>query len=275
MSEPREAPGRFALTLWTNAPDLAARADAAGIDRVGLDLESIGKRDRQAGLGTWISPHSEQDLPALAEALSRAQLFARTEPMNADLEDQVERLLAAGVDVLMLPMFSTADEVNRFADLVAGRATAVLLLETAEAVGRIDEIVAIEGIHEIHLGLNDLALSLGATNRFEVLTGEAVAHVAEATVQAGLGFGAGGVGRVDDRSLPIPADLIYAQYARLGATAALISRSFLAPDPEQVDLVAEVARTRRRLADWALRPADELEAARIALRECAMLSATW
>lgn len=275
MSEPREAPRHFALTLWTNAPDLALRADAAGIDRVGVDLESIGKRDRQAGLGTWISPHSEQDLPALAEVLSRARLFARTEPMNADLGDQVERLLAAGVDVLMLPMFSRADEVSRFVDHVAGRATAVLLLETAEAVRRFDEIVAIEGIDEIHLGLNDLALSLGASNRFEVLTGETVAQVAETTVQAGLGFGAGGLGRVDDRSLPIPADLIYAQYARLGASAALISRSFLAPDPGQVDLVAEVARTRRRLADWALRPADELEAARIELRECAMSSASW
>lgn len=275
MSDSREAPARFVLTLWTNEPELARRADAAGIDRVGLDLETIGKRDRQAGLGTWISPHSEADLPALAEVLSRAQLFARTEPVHAGLGDQVERLIAAGVEVLMLPMFSRADEVDRFVDHLAGRARVVLLLETAEGVERIEEIVAVEGIDEIHLGLNDLALSLGARNRFEVLTDEAVAHVAEATVQAGVRFGAGGLGRVDDRSLPIPTDLIYAQYARLGATAALVSRSFLAPDPARVDLVAEVARTRRRLADWTLRPAEELEAARVALSQCARAAATW
>jgi citrate lyase beta subunit len=263
------------LTLWTNAPDLAARADAAGIDRVGLDLETIGKHERQAGLGTWISSHSEQDLPALAAVLSRARLFARTEPSNPELGDQVERLIEAGVQVLMLPMFSSAEEVARFADHVAGRATVVLLLETAEAMRRIDEIVAVAGVDEIHLGLNDLALSIGATNRFEVLTDEGVAHVARTIVQAGLRFGAGGLGRVDDRSLPIPTDLIYAQYARLGATAALVSRAFLAPDPARVDLDAEVTRARERLAGWALRPAEELEAARTALKECASRSASW
>jgi hypothetical protein len=263
------------LTLWTNEPDLAALADAAGIDRVGLDLETIGKRERQRGLGTWISTHSERDLASLAAVMSRAQLFARTEPVNPGLRNQIERLIAAGVRVLMLPMFSRADEVARFVDQVAGRATVVLLLETAEAVWRIDEILAVEGIDEIHLGLNDLALSMRATNRFEVLTDEAISQVAKTIVQAGVGFGAGGLGRVDDQSLPIPTDLIYAQYPRLGATAALVSRAFLAPDPRQVDLGAEVARTRRRLADWSLRPADELEAARVALKECAMRSASW
>ena len=275
LSDAREAPARFVLTLWTNAPDLAARADAAGIDRVGLDLESIGKRDRQAGLGTWISPHSEHDLPALAAVLAKAQLFARTEPMNPKLGDQVERLIAAGVEVLMLPMFSSADDVARFVDHVAGRARVVLLLETAGAVERIDEILAVEGIDDIHLGLNDLALSIGARNRFEVLADAAVARAARAIVQTGVRFGAGGLGRVDDKSLPIPTDLIYAQYARLGATAALVSRAFLAPDPAQVDLDSEVARARRRLADWALRPVDELEAARTALMECAARSASW
>ncbi len=34
--------------------------------------------------------------------------------------------------------------------------------------------------------------------------------------------------RVRDDALPIPADLIYAEYARVGATAALLSR---APSP--------------------------------------------
>ena len=40
----------------------AARADAAGVDRIGVDLDRLGKRDRQAGLGSSISPHTEDDL---------------------------------------------------------------------------------------------------------------------------------------------------------------------------------------------------------------------
>ena len=265
----------FALTLWTNDPRLAARADAAGVDRVGVDLERLGKPERQAGLGTWISGHEESDLPALAAELSRACLFARTDPLHDGTPAQVERLLAAGVEVLMVPMFRTADEVARYTDVVAGRAHVVLLLETAEAAERIESIVAVEGVDEVHLGLNDLTLALGLANRFAVLATELAARVAEAVTGAGVRFGAGGIGRVGDDGLPIPTDLVYAQYPRLGATAALISRAFLAPDPERLDLAAEVARSRARLAEWAKRPRAELEAARAELSERAAATASW
>jgi hypothetical protein len=71
-------------------------------------------------------------------------------------------------------------------------------------------------------------------------------------------LGVGGIGRVSDRRLPIRPDLIYAQYPRLGATAALISRSFAAAGS---DLAGEVRRSRERLAWWARRPREELDAA--------------
>src|SRR5687768_18349093 len=74
--------GHVVLTLWTGDPRLAARADAAGVDRIGVDLERLGKAERQRGLGTWISAHAEADLAALAPALTRAALFARVNPIN-------------------------------------------------------------------------------------------------------------------------------------------------------------------------------------------------
>ena len=51
----------FVLTLLTNQPGLAARADEAGVQRVGLDLESRGKRERQDA-ANWISDHREAEL---------------------------------------------------------------------------------------------------------------------------------------------------------------------------------------------------------------------
>src|SRR5688572_17388105 len=60
----------FVLTLWTNDPAVARRADAAGVDRIGLDLETYGKAERQPKqLATWISPHREDQLPALRAAM--------------------------------------------------------------------------------------------------------------------------------------------------------------------------------------------------------------
>ena len=268
-------PGRLALTLWTNDPTLAARADAAGIDRVGVDLERLGKQQRQAGRGTWISEHREEDIPALAAALSRASLFARVDPIHDGTPAQVERLVQAEVQVLMLPMFRTPAEVARFVELVGGRARIVLLLETVEAAEHVDSIVAVDGVDEVHLGLNDLSLALGLRNRFGLLATDLALSVACAVTDAGLRFGAGGIGRVADSGLPIPTDLVYAQYARLGATAALIARTFIGDDDQTVDLSAEVARSRDRLAEWARRPAADLEAARRELAELAASSASW
>jgi 2-keto-3-deoxy-L-rhamnonate aldolase RhmA len=69
----------------------------------------------------------------------------------------------------MLPMFRTAFEVSNFVSMVRERAKAIILLETPEAMMRIDEILSVGGIREIHFGLNDLHLGLKLHSRFEVL----------------------------------------------------------------------------------------------------------
>jgi hypothetical protein len=244
------------LTLWTNDPTTARDADAAGIDRIGVDLDRLGKAKRQAGLGTWISPHTVRDLDRLRPAVARGRLFARTNPLHDGTAAEVESALAAGAEVLMLPMFRTAGDVARFVELVAGRATVVGLLETSEAVADVEAVVRVAGLDELHVGINDLALALGLRNRFRVLLSPAAELVAKAAADVGMRLGVGGIGRVSDTRLAIPPDLIYAQYPRLEASAALISRSFL--DDDGCDLGAEIRRARDRLAWWGRRSRAEL-----------------
>ena len=265
----------FVLTLWTDDPVLAARADRAGIDRIGIDIETLGKAERQSGLGTWISPHAIDALPALRDALTTSRLFARTNPVNDDSERELNTLLQAGVEVLMLPMFATPNEVERFTDIVAGRAEVVLLLEQVAAVDVIDEILENEGVAEVHVGINDFTLDMGLPNRFLALTHDVTEHLSERVRAAGRRFGIGGIGRVHDTRLPLPSDLIYAQYARLGATAALVSRAFLSPDPTAIDLTAEVALAREHLAAWFGRSERELKDARDELAEAATNVDLW
>ena len=123
-----------------------------------MDLETLGKHERQRGLGTWISPHTIERLPAVRERLSSARLFARVNPPHERTAAEVRMLLAHGVQVLMLPMFQTAEQVARFVALVDGRAEVVLLLETPAAAREVERIVAVPGVREIHVGINDLAL---------------------------------------------------------------------------------------------------------------------
>lgn len=263
----------FVLTLWTTDPALAVVADAAGIDRIGVDLERSGKEARQSGLGTWISPHQEHDLDALALVVSRARLFARVDALNGDSEREIESMLARGAQVLMLPMVMCAKEAAEFVRLVRARATVVLLVEHAAALKRLEEIVLVYGVDEIHIGLNDLALSLGLRNRWMALSGDLVADAGAIILEAKLRFGLGGIGRANDDGLPVPADLIYAEYARTGATAALIARSFFRDT--NLDLAREIALARDRLNAWRRSSAEDIGAAHAELARCAARADGW
>jgi hypothetical protein len=238
-----------------------------------VDLERIGKLERQRGRGTWISPHVEDDLDRLREVLRHARLFARVNPLHADSKREVESVLARGAEVVMLPMTMDADQARRFVALVGGGATAVLLVEHADALRRLPEIVQVEGVDEVHLGLNDLALSLGLPNRWLVLAGELAAEAGATVRGAGRRFGLGGIGRPGDEGLPVPSDLVYAEYARTGATGALISRSFF--NGGHTSLAADVTRAREALARWYDRPQAELAAAHAELGRRAAAAGAW
>jgi HpcH/HpaI aldolase/citrate lyase family len=270
-----EPDGAFTLTLWTDDPSLAARADAAGVERIGVDLERRGKRERQRGLGTWISDHTVEDLVAVGGVLTRAHLFARVDPWHRGTPVQVEALLELGTQVLMLPMFERANEVATLIELVADRARVVPLLETRAAVSGVTELTRVDGLQEVHIGLNDLALSLGARNRFEVLTSELLKRVCETVRWAGLRLGIGAIGRLDDPGLPIPADLVYSRYARLGSSASLIARSFAPAQASSAELARQLAASRTRLRWWGERDEETGIAADRALRQAITSARCW
>lgn len=252
----------FCLTLPTDDAALAAKADDSGVDRIGLDLEQLGKAKRQSGLDTRLSKHREEDIVVVARSLVRAKLFVRLNPINANSSAEVEMAIHSGAEVLMLPFFRTAGEVETFVRLVNGRAVVIILIETASEVVRIRQILSVPGVQEIMIGLNDLRLELGVQNHFEVLASPVLDLLASEVRNAKLAFSVGGVARPDDLSLPVAPDLVLAQYPRLGATGAWISRSFLRGVPPAWDLAAAIAAVRRRLTEWAAAPQAELERAR-------------
>jgi hypothetical protein len=249
------------LTLFTNDPRLARQADEATIDRIGLDLERIGKHQRQKALKTWISDHEISDLPLIKEQLRGAKLIVRTNPIHAGLKGEIDRLVELGAQVLMLPYFHSEAEAAQFIEFVDGRAQVCLLVETAASAMRLAKILGLEGVHDIHIGLNDLHLSLGLSSHFELLQTSFMRHLTERLQESGRLFGFGGIARLGDGSLPVPADLIYAQYAYHGAHAALISRVFTASQNDPVNMQNEVANARRRIEYWFTRTPQELSQA--------------
>jgi hypothetical protein len=132
---------------------------------------------------------------------------------------------------------------------VDGRAGTTLLLETPQALARIDDILEHRaGISEIHVGLNDLHLGMGIDFMFELLSGGVVDFLAGKIRGAGIRFGFGGIACIGEGS--VPAELVIGEHVRLGSEMVILSRSFhqqastLAELEARLDLGAEIAKVR-------------------------------
>src|SRR5438309_6825114 len=121
------------LIQITNDAAFARRCDALEGFRLFVDLERLGKAERQAGRNTFISAHQLEDVARIRAVARRSRLMVRVNPLHDGTAAELAAVLAHGPDLLMLPMFSRADELRDFAALVAGRAPIVPLMETAGA----------------------------------------------------------------------------------------------------------------------------------------------
>jgi hypothetical protein len=95
--------------------------------------------------------------------------------------------------------------------------------------------------------------------------------LAAQVLEKGLPLAIGGVGRVGDTAMPIPTDLVYGQYPRLGATGAWLARSFTSILPASYDFEEAILALRHRLNEWAGSPVEDLERARAQLARHAAL----
>lgn len=218
------------LMFCTNRPDVAAVAEEAGVDRIWVDMEYLGKAQRQGGMDTLQSRHTPADVAAVRQVIRRAEIVVRVNPMHEgqpglpSTAEEVDAVIAAGADLVMLPYFKTADEVRRFVDTVGGRARVFPLLETPEAVETLDDILSIPGIDEMHIGINDLSLGYGKKFLFELLTDGTVERLCLRLRESGLPYGFGGFGGLGRGA--VPAERLIAEHYRLGSTRAILSRSF-------------------------------------------------
>jgi len=70
------------LIQITNDPAFAQRCDALGGFRLFVDLERMGKAERQAGRNTFISVHQLEDVARIRSVLRRSPLMVRVNPLH-------------------------------------------------------------------------------------------------------------------------------------------------------------------------------------------------
>lgn len=251
------------LIQITNDPAMARRCDALDGMRLFVDLERLGKAERQAGRDTFVSRHVPDDVARVRDVVRRSRLMVRVNPLHEGSAQEVEAVLAQGPDLLMLPMFERPQQLHAFAALVAGRLPIVALLETRGALDTLPGWIATPGLHEVFVGLNDLHLSLGVRFMFEPLAQGLVERVARAAQAQGLRFGFGGIARLDEGL--VPGRDVLAEHLRLGSQAVILSRTFHR-EGEGAPFEHQVAALREAEAQLARRPpaAVRADARRIA-----------
>ena len=262
------------LTLMyiTNDPTVAQIAEKNGVQRVWIDLETLGKEERQKGMNTVKSHHTIGDIKVISNVLTTSELLVRVNPITPGSKEEIDQVIAAGADIIMLPYWKTVEEVKEFLSYVGGRVKTTLLLETREAVECLDDVLELGGFDEIHIGLNDLHLSYGLTFMFELLSNGTVDALCKKIAAKGIPYGFGGIARIGEGTLP--AEWIVKEHYRLGSTRAILSRSFC--NAEQIKnlktievIFAEnMARLRDCERDFTTTTEQEFEENRKAIKRC-------
>ena len=212
------------LMYITNSPAVALIAEKNGVDRIWIDLETLGKEERQKNMNSVKSHHTLQDVEVISNMLTKSECMVRINPWNENSVDEIEKVIAAGADRIMLPMWKTVEEADIFLKTVNRRIKTTLLLETKEAAESLDDVLRLPLVDEIHIGLNDLHLSYGLTFMFELLANGTVEQLCVKMKNAGIKYGFGGVARIGEGMLP--AERVIMEHYRLGSTRAILSRSF-------------------------------------------------
>jgi|688.fasta_scaffold30043_9 hypothetical protein len=233
--------------LITANPEIAQYAEQAGVHRIFIDMEVMGKFERQGHLNTHRACHTFTDISNVRSVLARAELMVRLNPLYDGSANEVDQALAHGAQRLMLPMFRSRGEVCHFLDLVDGRAPVTFLTETPQAFARLPSYLNDLGPEDhIHIGLNDLSLGMGLDFLFEPVAAGLLDPMAALFRKKNITWGFGGIARIGTGTLP--AELVLNEHIRLGSTWVILSRAFhqnsytLEELKQQINLPAELDR---------------------------------
>ncbi|MDK9781004.1 aldolase [Vibrio sp. B172a] len=249
------------LMILTNEPAFALEAELAGVNRIFVDLEFLNKSERQRGLNTVLSNHTIEDVKAVRAVINKSDLLVRVNPINPNSQHEIDCVIASGADIIMLPMAFDSKDAQDFVNMVDGRARTIVMIETAQAMSRIDDLIAVKGIDEFFIGLNDLKISLGLNFMFEVLSSGLVEYMIDKIIMSGSVVGFGGIAKLGEGDLP--AELILSEHVRLNSHSVILSRTFkndksVSTSTEKVDLKLEVSKMKKKYNDLKIISKHEL-----------------
>jgi HpcH/HpaI aldolase/citrate lyase family len=201
--------------------DLVPRAATLGFDAVVVDLERRGKEARQRGADTDISVNGIDDVRRV-RGLTDLPVVCRIDGDGPDRKTQVETVLDAGVDEILIPMVRRPDEVAAVMTHVAGRAGVGIMVETTDAIDRAGELASMP-LARVYVGLNDLWIDRRGRHRFDPFVDGTIDALADTF--AHTPFGVAGLTHPDLGS-PLPCRHLINELSRVRCDYTFLRRSF-------------------------------------------------
>lgn len=252
------------LMFICSDPEMAKYAEECGVNRIFVDLEIHGKQERQGHRDTVISQHSIDDVAKIREVIRKSELLVRINPVYEGSKEEVNQAIENGADIIMLPMFSTLEDIETIISYINGRCKFIPLVETPQAFDIFEEIIKLPGVDEVYIGLNDLHMALNMNFMFEPVCNGMIEKVASLAKRYKKPFGFGGIARMGEGLLP--GEMVLAEHQRLGSTSVILSRTFhrssstLRELYSNIDFKGELSKLRDFEKELSTRRIDEVEA---------------
>lgn len=215
------------LFYITNNIIEAQIVDKLDIDWIFIDIEKIGKKERQVGRNTVLSDHSIDDVQKIRGVINNSKILVRCNPIGTHSKKEIEEINnTSGIDMVMLPFFKTVKEVQIFIDLLdTSKVEPALLIETTSAIYNLNDILNIYPFKYVHIGLNDIHIERKTGFMFEPFIDGLLSKIVNKLNDNNVKFGIGGIGKIGSNLLPT-AECIINEHTRLNSSGVILSRTF-------------------------------------------------
>ena len=209
----------------TNNLEHAKIISRSGINQIMVDIETIGKPERQLGKNAVINFHSLSDIFKIKSLGLPTDLICRVNPYNERSSSEINTAISYGADHIMIPMIESVDDFQRMLDIISGRCKVIPLIETPHSLLNAYRIIDFVPLDQIHFGLNDLCIGFKQKNIFEILFSKTFHCVVNEVKGKIKTLGIGGVGSPLFSQLVDP-KLVLKYIHLLGGNSVILSRSF-------------------------------------------------
>ncbi len=189
-----------------------------------VDLETLGKEQRQGHLDTVRSSLNIDDVLRIRRAAPQANIIVRINPLNSATENEINSVIKNGANSIMLPMFHTIDDINKLIKIINNRATAIPLFETVSSIKNLPEIISKIPLQQLHIGLNDLHIEHNMNFLFEPLANGFLEEACHYLKLSRIKYGIGGIAALGQGLLG--PEYILGEHVRLGSSVVILSRAF-------------------------------------------------